>query len=358
MAQPILPEARMQKIFFPLLILFSSLSTATASIKTINDSLVQNLDCRNLSINKIYRSIREDAFNESRNIPVKNWGFKSGIATIAGCWSLSRTQRMFSYLARYNTSSDHRMDERVSSVLDMIRGATLVSRFESNAAYLTEELPLTDETEYLVRSESNQVQPEALRYCEKKLSSYKVFEIEDSSFSENQNNQHGLWAYLQKGYTQYFLGKSVLRNFRQEVQAQQAKLFYRINNLKMIWKKGDRPDWRNYETAKQLTKNLSGKRLTLLNLRMDRARQHVVMAKSFRKVTPEIYEFKVYDSNAPRVDSVVFYNWNKQAFFSPEILNRFKDPQPYRKLGVFIVGEDDRDKYEIAMLKHYRELCK
>lgn len=342
-------------------------AAANHSTRTINDSLVQNLECRNLSINKIYSSIREDAFDVSRNMPIKNWGFKSGLANIAGCWSLSRTQRMMSYLARYNTSSDKRIETRVPPLLNMIRGATLVPwRLLAQESANEDILKLEDseeaEFEYNEDAEfaANNVNPNSIKnYCEKRLHNYQVFEVEDSNFLESKNNPGpSLWKALHIGYDQYFRGKKVPRNFREEIQAQQARLFFRIKNLKMIWKKGARSERRNYETAKRLTKNLAGKRLTLLNLRMDRTRQHVVMAKSYKKISPELYEFKVYDSNAPNTDPSVFYNNHRQVFYAPEILSRFKDKKPYRSLGAFIVDEEDRGMLEVAMLNHYREICK
>lgn len=357
--------------FFSFVTVTSNSAVANITTRTINDSLVQNLECQNLSVNNIYHSIRDDAFDVSRNMPVRNWSFKSGAATIAGCWALSRTQRMISYLARYNTSSENHMENRVSTILDMIRGATLVPRWTSNSVNefaetgtaASENAESTEAGEDILSESGENIElsvKSIKKYWEKKLNNYRVFEVEDSSFSEGKlaPTPDSLWKALQIGYEQYFEGKKVKRNFREEIQALQARLFFRLQNLEMIWKKGDRSDKRNLETIKLLTKNLDGKRLTLINLRMDRTRQHVVMAKSYKKISPELYEIKVYDSNSPNVDSIVYYNSHRYAFFSPEILTRFKDKKPYRNLGVFIVHEQDRTHFETAMLNYYQELCK
>ncbi|MGZ3769013.1 MAG: hypothetical protein ACXVCP_06955 [Bdellovibrio sp.] len=368
----------MHAIHVVVLCVFSFLTIANAKAanpsRTINDSLVQNLECRNLSVNNIYRAIRDDAFDVSRNMPVKNWGFKSGLARIAGCWSLSRTQRMMAYLARYNTSSEQRIEERVATVLDMIRGSTLVAGSifsndekyqleEDKDLYLNESQPEAAETsdrqETVLNLDQYPIQTNSLKnYCEKKLKNYKVFEVEDSSFSNSKaGTSSNFWKALQVGYPQYFGPTVIQRNFREEIEAQQEHLFYRIRNMKMIWENGDRSKERNKKTAELLMKNLDGKRLTLLNLRIDRMRQHVVMAKSYKKVLPEFFEIKVYDSNAPQVDSVIFYDRKQKSFFSPDILTRIKDPEPYHHLGVFIVEEQDRTLFESAMLNYYHDLC-
>lgn len=341
------------------LFIFVSPAAADSRSRTINDSLVQNLECRNLNINNIYRAIREDAFDVSRNMPVKNWSFKSGAATIAGCWSLSRAQRMISYLARYNTSSDSRIEARVPTLLDMIRGATLIPwRIFTSADNKdnAEDIFQLEEME----EESGNVETQSFKkYWEQKLNNYKVFAVEDSNFSESKKKPGpSLWKALNRGYDQFLKGFLIQRSFREEIEAQQARLFFRLKNLKMIWKNGDRSAIRNQETAQRLITNLAGKRLTLIDLRMDWTRQHVVMTKSYKKISPELYEFKVYDSNAPDIDSSVFYNSHRHVFFAPEILHRVKDKRPYRNLGVFIVNEGDRGMYETAMLTHYRELCK
>lgn len=345
--------------FFSFFVLTPAAESVDFTTRTINDSLVENLECRNLNIDNIYRSIREDAFDVSRNMPVKNWSFKSGVATIAGCWALSRTQRMISYLARYNTPSNNQLETRVSVLLDMIRGATLVPRWNLNYENVNEE-KWSAEDDDDEDAQANEINTNSIKqYCEKRLNKYKVFEVEDDNFSESKIKSFpSLWQALQIGYDQFFGGKRISRNFREEIEAQQVRSFYRLKNLKLIWKNRARSEKRNQETIKLLTKNLNGKRLTLLDLRMDRTRQHVVMAKTYRKISPALYEFKVYDSNAPHVDSSLFYNSHRQAFFSPEILTRFKDEKPYRNLGVFIVDEEDRGKFETAMLNHYRELCK
>lgn len=309
----------MAKLMFSiLLMILSTIAKAT----TINDSLVQGLSCKNLSVRSVYHAIRDDAFDETRNLPAKNWGFKSGIASIAGCWALARTQRMVSYLARYNTSSDLRSEKRVSIVLDMIRRARLT--------------------------------PD-----EQRLKNYSVFAVEDSNFSENKSNAGwNLWNALEIGYYQNVAGKKVLRSFREEIQTLQNNTFYRVKNLKMIWKNGDRIKSTNRETAQRLIQNLNGKRLTLLNLRVSVNTQHVIMAKSYRKTATDLYEFKIYDSNQPQSDSILYYNPHRHVFFAPDVVEKFKHEKTFRNLGVFIVDEQDRTQFESAMLNHYRELCK
>ncbi|MGZ3773709.1 MAG: hypothetical protein ACXVCY_11060, partial [Pseudobdellovibrionaceae bacterium] len=188
-----------------------------------------------------------------------------------------------------------------------------------------------------------------------------VFAVEESNLSGSMIDSKfsaNLWENLQIGYNQFFGAVKIQRNFREEIEALEARLFFRIKNIRMILKKGDRSKRQNYESAKLLFKNLNGKRLTLLNLRMDRARQHVVMAKSYKKVSSNLYEIKVYDSNSPTHDPSLFFHSDSLTFSAPEILRRFKDSNPNRDIGLFIVDEEDRVQFEQAMLDHYRERCR
>ncbi|WP_063242675.1 hypothetical protein [Bdellovibrio bacteriovorus] len=305
-----------------------NISKSTQS-RVINDSLVENLRCSTLSVDNIYKAIRADAFSEERNMPVTNWPFKSGLATIAGCWALSSTQRMVSYLARYNTVGAQAMSVRVPVILDMVRGNKLVenTRDNSNAPYDT------------------------------RPASYSTFAVEGNTLKAT-NTYNGLWAEMRDGYDQWISGARVRRNFTDEIEANQANRFFRFGNLGMTFKSGERSVKANWATMAQLLKNLNGKRLTLMNLRVERTIQHVVMVKSYKKTKSNVYEFTVYDSNQPSRDVILYFDGTSGQFYSPSIVGGFVYQNASRPVGAFIVSEEERAPLEKAMLAHYKGQCR
>lgn len=294
--------------------------------RTINDSLVQNLSCAKLTIDSVYQAIRDDAFDQSRNMPIVNWTRKDGVLQIGNCWALSRAQRMMSYLARYNASSNSAIEQRAAIVLDMIRGAGLETKG-----------------------------------TEKALQSYQVFEVEESNFKESGKSINwSFWKGIFYGYIQYFGSKSEFksRKLQYELEAYQSSRFFSAVNAGMMWSDGSRPKVNNLKTIKELTKNLDGKRLTLLNLRVGRTTQHIVMAKSYTVNANGVYVINVYDSNYPWQDAVLYFDSQVAEFTAPRIARRMVWDDANRPLGVFIVDEDDRENYETAMLEYYRSLCR
>jgi len=313
---------------------FVSAAPAVSS-RSINDSLVQNLSCQNLSVNTIYRAIREDAFAESRNMDIVNWGYSSGGFTLGNCWALSSTQRMFSYLARYNQSSNLTKEARRELVLNMVRRGVPAVQEEAGS------------TEKGNRTQGRD------RVVTKALKSYSVFPVEGSSVVDS----YDFWWDLRAGYDMNLSKKyTVKRAFREEVQVNQGDHFYRMGNVGMGLGSGATSPKENYETLKTLIRNADGKRLTLVNLRMDRTVQHIVMVKSYKKTGSGDVVFTVYDSNQPTRDQEIIYYARSGTFTAPGVAKAlFVVTKP---LGVFVVDEEERQAFEVAMLKHYRSACK
>ncbi|QDK38280.1 hypothetical protein [Bdellovibrio sp. NC01] len=300
---------------------FGGDSKTKISDKIITDSLVRNLSCNNISTAAIYAAIRDDAFDEVRNIPTENWAFNSGGFPIANCWALSSTQRMFSYLARYNESSVDHSEEQTRKVLNMIR------RSEPSLDY---------------------DHPEKVR--EFPLRNYEVFKLSENSLGQGYfKGGQNLWTDMANGISGE-TGK--VRRFKGEVEYNQSFRFFRFGNIGMGAGSGARDQGTNVETANQLMRNLSGKRLTLINLRVDQTTQHVVMAKSFTKDASGVIRFTVYDSNQPVRDQSVIFDPTSQQFYAPTVLGT------NAALGTFIVSEDERGDFERALLKHYQAVCK
>jgi hypothetical protein len=313
----------------------SAASNAGGSARTINDSLVQNLSCQNLSVNTIYRAIREDAFAESRNMDIVNWAYSSGGFTLANCWGLSSTQRMLSYMARYNESSNISKEARRELVLNMVRRAVPAVQGEAGS------------TEKGNRTQSRE------RVVNRNLKAYSVFPVEGSTVVDS----YDFWWDLRAGYDMSLSKKyTVRRSLREDVQVNQTEHFYRMSNVGMGLGSGATSSKDNYESLKTMMRNADGKRLTLINLRLDRTLQHIVMVKSYKKTGSGDVVFTVYDSNQPKLDQEVIYDSRSGAFTAPGIARSLYVAT--KPVGVFIVDEDERELYEVAMLKHYRSVCK
>lgn len=306
-----------------------------ASSPVIEDSLVSNLSCQNLTVDSIYRAIRDDAFDESRNFPIVNWPFRHGATPLAGCWGLSSAQRVVSYLARYNQSSDLTMSERVTSALDMIRGQLVEAAYNVDGNYTQNNF-----------------------YYASPLKEYQVFTVEESSMRSSQGQGRGsFWNSLMAGYNQEINGNNLFRNFRAEIEASQIVHFFRGGNLKMGMGSGPLSVAENHSTWALLKTNLDQKKLTLINLRSTRTVQHIVMAKSYRELPEGFAEIKVYDSNQPSRDRLVFFHKASGHFYAPDVFKLLL-PEPNIPLGVFVVDEHERTALEKALLTHYRSLCR
>ncbi|MFS4458248.1 hypothetical protein [Bdellovibrio sp. HCB2-146] len=322
-------------------VMVATAPTVLAAPKTVTDSLVRGLSCQNLSVNSIYKAIREDAFDESRNMPITNWEYSHNGIPLGNCWALSSTQRMFSYLARYNESNSLSNEARVQLVLDMVRRST---------PKLVE-----DSTQSVERGRSYVNKPQ-VRVVNSPLKTYKVFEVEGDSV----NKSYDFWWALRDGFVATLAPKrTVKRAFRDDIQVNQGNHFFRAGNLGMGLGGSPTSAKDNYETIKTLLRNLDGKRLTLMNLRMERTNQHIVMAKSYVKNSNGLIEIKVYDSNQPEKDQILTYNSRTGVFTSEDIAGLFygRTNAKSRPLGVFIVDEEERGAFEQAMLAHYRTRC-
>lgn len=219
-------------LFFSITSVFCFPAHASSS-RSINDSLVQGLSCQNLSVDSIYRALRPDAFDPSRDMPLKNWPFRSGLTMIAGCWGLASSQRMIYYLARYNTSSQQSMPERVPQVLDMIRG------------------------EGVRYSSANNDPSGGPGFRGVPLKNYNVFAVEESTLSQSR-----LWQALTVGYVQSFPeGFTLKRNVRTDIEANQVHHFFRAENVGMGLGTSARSVRANRATLAHLQRNLEGRRL-------------------------------------------------------------------------------------------------
>lgn len=299
---------------------------ATFAANTYSDSLVENLDCSKLNVNEIYTKMRPEAFTTSHHLPVKNWGFSVGLYDLAACWSLSHSQRLFFYLARWGETPEADTQKTAFEVLEMIRGSSPYANADDP---FIKEWPLDE---------------------------LRVFK----QFENSWNTSFALWPALNKGFRQDFPnGQQLQRNFRAEIEFYQNYRFHDfIRNFKYIVGDGSRSAEKNRETRAQVLRNLETHKLTLLLVRPKRVSQHIVLAKRFElKVNGEV-DIYVYDSNFPTKDQVITFNPNTVEFYAPEIVRGLPEvDDPQAPVGIFVVDEKDRNLIDKALIKYYKKMC-
>lgn len=331
------------KTIFVTTLISLSLVQSFAAAKTVTDSLVANLNCNNLKVGSILTSIRPTAFAPTNHIPIKNWGFRSGAVNIAACWGMGSTQRKMFYLLRLGEKNAPTMNTK--DVLDTIRGTTV------NSVRLQSE-------------NDNSMQTESTKYGETKLSQYNIVPLQESSIMDEfgRNTGLGFMDAIMKGIDYKIGYDDIHRDFRSEVQRSQELHFFRAGNIGMGAGSGPRSVKENADTIHSLMMNMSANRLSLINLRLKRTVQHIVIPKSYTKDAKGNVWIKAYDSNQPEADQLIYYSKDSGQFYSPQIMGSFvgdySGTDYTHPLGVFIVDEDERGIIENSLLKYYTRACK
>lgn len=299
----------------------------TAIAKNISDRLVTDLSCDSLTTGSIFQSIREDAFDTKYHFPIYNWS--TGV--IANCWSLSHAQRIHFYLSRININKSEMNNQDSEAVLNMFRGS--IPDIINQPLIGTKEI-------------------------EKQLNLLTVYEFPGAELSLSPEYS----VINLDANTTVSGGVSLSRNFKRDIEIYQARRFHQISNLSNFVFSTSNTKELNNETIQKLLKNLDQKKLTLLNLRITTATQHVVVAKSYRYLE-DLNQIKiyVYDSRSPYdAEQSLIYDLNSQSFFSKNIagdlfleLNKDADSE----IDAFIVDEEDRTSIEEALLRYYRSVC-
>jgi hypothetical protein len=319
----------MKKIFVMAMIGLS-LTQNTAHAKDISDSLVQNLSCSSLSVSSILAKVRPEAYSSRNHMPLTNWPFKSGLTNLAACWGMGSTQRKLFYLLRTNVKDAPRLD--VSSALDMVRGASVSGD----------------------KLFSYELEDASLRANEATISNYKVYNLEESNIRDEygRNNGHGFMDLMFRGVG--------ARNLRSEIERSQERHFFRSSNIGMGAGTGPRGTSENRDTLKTLIANMKAHRLTLINLRLRRTVQHIVIPKTYKEDAKGVWMW-AYDSNSPDTDQKIYYSKANGHFYAPQIMGAFDGDYSgtdyTRPLGVFIVDEQERADIENSLLSHYKKRC-
>jgi len=328
----------MRKVFLST-ILGMSLIANSGSAKTISDSLVENLSCDQLSVNKIYEKIRPTAFSSDHHMPVENWSFRSNGFNLAACWGMASTQRKLFYLLRLGVQDAPPLD--LLSAMDLVRGTTVSFNFSSN----------------------DEAQANARIVYEKTLKQYHVIPLAEKNITKEWERKTGqsFMEKLLKGAHFTFDQDSLYRSLRSEVERSQELHFFRPSNIEMGIGNGPRTVKENRETLAAILHNISTNRLTLLNLRLKMKVQHIVIPKTFTKDERGNVWIYAYDSNSPSKDQLIYFDIKNGHFYSPQILGFLVDhiattdyTQP---LGAFIVDEEERGYIEKTLLKYYNTVC-
>ncbi len=330
------------KSIFASTLLGLCLITHPASAKTVTDSLVANLNCDNLNVSSIYANILPAAFSSANHLPVKNWAFSSGGIGLGACWGMSSTQRKLFYLLRLNES--HAADFDLTRALDTVRGTTVGAlMMQENSA------------------DPNSRDPQRLN--ENKLKEYGVIPLREPNITSewSRNTGLGFLERMLKGQTYQIGSRQVYRALRTEVERSQELHFFRARNIGMGAGSGPRPPKENADTLKILMANMSSKRLSLINLRLNTTTQHIVIPKTFTKDGKGNVWITAYDSNQPENDQLIYYAASNGHFYSPQIMGGFiGDPAGMdytHPLGVYVVDEEERGYIDQTLLKYYKGLC-
>ncbi len=286
--------------------------------QVLNDDLIENLSCQNLSLQSIYQSIKADAFSANKHTQKENWS--TGV--IANCWSLSRMQRLHFYLSRTTLLDETTATRKSEDILNMIRGST--------PDQINQPMIGTKE-------------------IENKLKKLTVYELTESKAMEKLEAKSKMST-----------GSIKDRNFVDDIETYQVRRFNNPANLSKYVLSAAPSPAENEKLFRQIAQNLDQKKLTLINMRAFKTTQHVVVAKSYKKDELGNYQIDVYDSNYPLAIQKLIYVAAQKMFISPHTMGSYfrkRNMAPDSPLAIFIVDEEDREMIEKALLSYYQKVC-
>ncbi len=288
--------------------------------QTISDRLVEDLNCKNISVSEIYSKIRPDAYSINTHIPEQNWT----TGYLGNCWSLAHAQRILMMLSRLNPDASL-SDINLREVLNLFRGS-----IPEQAARFPKPIPQ-----------------------ERPLHKYEVFES-DRNFSEGSK----LFSLLQQGFEESWGEGNLLRNFKRDIEVFQVYRFHRPGNIPMGLGDWERETFENKKSFQLLVRNINENRLSLVNLRAERTVQHVVIPKRYEVTGDGKYIFYVFDSNFPDQETTFAYDSRIEQFEGGSVMGAFYNtPYLNRAVGLFIVDENEHKKIDEALVRYYRKAC-
>lgn len=288
----------------------SRASTGTHSMRTVNDHRVQNLSCQNVTADSVARSIRSDVFSVKNHLPYQNWAFQYGAYQLAGCWSLSRFQRLY--------------------------------------FYLREPAALVGMTEF-----SNQARSQDMYEDDQ---GWKAFPLRQFWFLPDQSDAR--WANWEKGWIQAggAQPRGLARGLKPDIEYYQALRFHQLENIRYLKGPIARTVAENQTTWSDLSTLIAKGRKPLILLRPDRYYQHVVIVKriDFTKSGAKLW---VYDSNSPWAERHVLWDSASSMFTAFDVIDGMPVPDSRAPVGVFIVDQDENENMLRSLATHYRQVC-
>ncbi len=290
-------------------LVWSFSSHAGAATDEISDHRVLSLSCGNVTANSVAKALRLDAFDMSHHLPVRNWAFRYGLYDLAGCWSLSRFQRLYFYL---------REPGRSPAFTDFSNQARSMEMYESE-------------------------------------NEWKAFPLDKFRFVPDYTDP--LWAKWEKGMLESgWSARPLERGLKPDIEYYQALRFHQLENLRYLKGPNERTPVENSKLFAEVQSLLASGRHPLLLLRPDRYYQHVVLAKRI-DYTATGATIWVYDSNSPWFERPVQWHRANQMYSAFEIINGMPVPDPRANIGVFIVDQDENERLLESLAAHYKIQC-
>lgn len=374
-------------------LIFSTFKLSAANTTNfITDALVENLSCNNLSEQSIYASIKPEAFASNKHIPIRNWSFANGSYSLGVCWSLSHTQRLFFYLAKWealNFSNYNSTEDEALNILNLIRnskpikGTFGIIRESNLKTFYTFKFHSFSKEAGLFADLINGIWDPLRRFFPSPNSHINnldlvntrntdltlVTEPDDDTTTNDQlviaepNNDTNLLNLIpsinsaETSPTKQAQDK-LFRKFTTEVERYQRWRFHNFNNSKLATEAVPRSTVINQRLSKKLTDDIDNNRLPLVDIKPNIISQHIVLIK-FYETTADNIKFFVYDSNHPEADNYFIYDIKTKEFKAPEIIKRFSGiSNPNQNISVYAVDDADHDKIAKALLSYYKIQCK
>lgn len=300
-AQPIKSEQKTQKL----------------NTKIISDSLVKDLKCSELSRDNVLSVLQPDAFSWERELPIHNWGeidaagkrmgFKGSNNGLGQCWSLAHLQRIIFYMGRFNEPEPSDRSAYIKKL-----SATILGENDKNL---------------------------------------EVFSIKDLGSLTNK-------------FTEHFINNQEdesARGLKRDIEKYQSQHLYQFGNLGMLIGGSDRSRNENAQVFNQLRNDLERHRLPIVIVRESLSKQHAVVVKKVELDPTGNYAFDVYDSDSPGEEyslSSISYIENEREFVAPWIVKEMGEFNVKTSpVGIFLVDEEDMDRIQDALYKHYTQVC-
>lgn len=326
-------------IFAPSLSVASADAAADASIdgsapfetqtRKISDSLVENLDCKSLTAANVLTYVSKEKLRKKYT----EIGAVSSNFVIPGmdghCWAVAKAQRKALLLLLGGVEAAAKpMAELSDDYLDAVRG----TRFDK--VCWNQDQTIRDSGCYEAAKKEPKIDLQVIPIAN---SSGTVSEV--LRFSRG--------------------GSPSVRTLESELRRSQHNLFYRPSNLKYLGGADVRSVDDTKAVVSRIVQQMTAGQLPILNLRVRRTYQHMVVAQEMRLMGHGAVEIKVFDSNDAmeawtdgRELQTLIYADGEFRYFGKK-----SDRGKGTVVGVFVTDNDEMDEIQNAVFKYYHARC-